>query len=178
MLDSPDSEIFVVSSDGVDFKLYEIMHEKFPYDSSACSHKFKSCAAKYLIALSVFNPQCVFISGPFKGGTNDSTMMKESGLLEKLMKIKKLCIVDGGFNFTAQAEKNCLSRPDRMDDSDLHNFKSRARLRQETFNRRLKHFDALSNTFRHKFDKHKAVFEAVVVIVQTQMDNGSPIYCV
>ena len=57
-------------------------------------------------------------------------------------------------------------------------FQIKARLRQEIFFRRLKHFDALSNTFSHKFRRHAIVFEAVLVIVQTQMDNGSPIYCV
>jgi hypothetical protein len=34
-------------------------------------------------------------------------------------------------------------------------------------------------TFRHGgMDEHKHVFEAVVVIVQYQMDNGSPIFAI
>ena len=94
-------------------------------------------------------------------------------MLDKLMKTKKLVIVDGGFSFKKKAEQNCLNRQDRMDDPELNSFKSRARLRQETFNRRLNHSDALSNTLRHKSDKYKAVFEAVIVMVQTQTDNGS-----
>jgi hypothetical protein len=31
-------------------------------------------------------------------------------------------------------------------------------------------------TFRHGFDKHGFALEAVVVIVQYQMGNGSPIF--
>jgi hypothetical protein len=66
-----------------------------------------------------------------------------------------------------------------MDSKALGNFKSRGRLRQETFNGRLKFFRSLSDTFRHGFDKHKLVFEAIVVIIQQyQMDNGSEIYAV
>ena len=95
-------------------------------------------------------------------------------MLEKLKKTKKVVIVDGGFSFKRKAEQNCLNRQDRMDDPELNSFKSRARLRQETFNRRLNHSDALSNTLRHKSDKYKAVFEAVIAIVQTQTNNGSP----
>ena len=76
-------------------------------------------------------------------------------MLEKLKKTKKVVIVDGGFSFKKKAEQNCLKRQGRI-------------------NRRLKHFDALSNTLRQKSDKHKAVFEAVIAIVQTQTNNGSP----
>ena len=45
-----------------------------------------------------------------------------------------------------------------------------------TFNGRLKIFASLANTFRHGAAKHKFVFEAIVTIVQYQMDNGSPIF--
>jgi hypothetical protein len=37
--------------------------------------------------------------------------------------------------------------PDDNDPQDLHNFTSRARLRQETFNRRLRCFEVLPHTF-------------------------------
>ena len=66
--------------------------------------------------------------------------------------------------------------PNTFDSKKLQNFKSRARLRQETFNGRLKYFSVLSETFRHSIAKHKLAFEAICVIVQYQMDNGSPIF--
>jgi hypothetical protein len=66
--------------------------------------------------------------------------------------------------------------PDNMDSKELNNFKSRARLRHETFNGRLKFFNSLTHTFKHGFDNHRFVIEAVVVTVQYQMDNGSPIF--
>jgi hypothetical protein len=75
-------------------------------------------------------------------------------------------------------KKELFSTPNPMDSKKLQNFKSRARLRQETFNGRLKTFCSLSALFQHGFNKHKFVVEAVVVIVQYQMDNGSPIFAV
>jgi hypothetical protein len=64
-----------------------------------------------------------------------------------------------------------------MGSKELEKFKSRAWLRHETFNGRLKCFGSLSpQRFRHGIDKHKFVFEAIVVTVQYQMDNVSPIF--
>jgi hypothetical protein len=63
-----------------------------------------------------------------------------------------------------------------MDSKELKKLKTRSRLRHESFNGRIKAFGILQNKFRHGFEKHGFALEAVVVIVQYQMDNGSPIY--
>ena len=178
-LDSKDTEYFAISSDGVDFKLWERQHELYPYDSKAMSHKFKSCAAKYIIALSVYEPKCVFIEGPFRGGKPDLEMFRESGLMQKLLDNGKVCIADRGFRSKIPSEQRCFALPDYMDaGKELGNTKSQIRLRQETWNGRLKHFGALGNTFTHGFVKHGITLRAVAVLVQYQMDNGSPIYAV
>ena len=132
---------------------------------------------KYEIAISIFTAQVVWINGPFRGGENDLNMLRAGDLLN-LIAEGKLIVADRGYKSSVAREAAKLSLPNPFDSKELNNFKSRARLRQETFNGRLKHFRALSDTFRHGFDKHKFVFEAVVVIVQYQMDNGSPIYSV
>lgn len=178
-LDIKSTEKFAISSDGVDFKLWERKHELYPYDSQAMSHKFKSCAAKYIIALSVYQPKCVFIEGPFRGGKPDLDMFRESGLMQKLIENEKVCIADRGFRSKIPREQDCFALPDYMDaGKELYKMKSRARLRQETWNGRLKHFGVLSQTFIHGFNKHGIVLRAVAVLVQYQMDNGSPIYSV
>jgi hypothetical protein len=46
----------------------------------------------------------------------------------------------------------------------------------ETFNSRLKNFHCLDDRFRHGIDKHKICFEAICVIVQYQLENGSPLF--
>ena len=102
-----------------------------------CSQKLKHCTWKYQIALAVHRPLCVGIYGPLRGGEDDKTMLENSGLLQKI-KAGKLLIVDGGYSNEANADK--LSWPNPQDSKKLQNFKSRARLRHETFNGRLKNF--------------------------------------
>ena len=44
-------------------------------------------------------------------------------------------------------------------------------------NGRLKNFKALNATFRHSIeDKHQAVFEAIIVIIQYELDHGIAIF--
>jgi hypothetical protein len=181
-LDETNTAVFGLSVDGTDFRMWEQKHPDLPRDPGQCSIKFKHSAAKYEIALSVFRAKCVHIAGPFRGGCHDLDMFRaEGGLKEKLKrnkKNKKRTLSDRGYRTTRVDEQGMFSYPDNMDSKALGNFKSRGRLRQETFNGRLKFFRSLSDTFRHGFDKHKFVFEAIVVIVQYQMDNGSEIYAV
>ena len=68
--------------------------------------------------------------------------------------------------------------PNEIDNQKLHNFKSCAWLQHEAFNGKLKKFSIMEQTFKHKFEKHKVAFEAVVVIVQFQMENGQPLFSV
>jgi hypothetical protein len=63
-----------------------------------------------------------------------------------------------------------------MDLPAVNNFKSRVRLRHESFNGRLKDFKALTDTFRHTREKQGVAVVAVVVIIQYQMDNGKPLF--
>jgi len=63
-------------------------------------------------------------------------------------------------------------------------MKGRALARHEKFNGQLKNFACLSEHFRHgndgaqMFDKHKMCFEALAVICQHQLENGSPLVVV
>jgi hypothetical protein len=74
-------------------------------------------------------------------------------------------------------EQRKLSLPNRLGNAEVEKLKSRARSRHESFNGRIKNFNVLYETYRHDIKiKHKLAFEAVVVTVQYQMDNGSPIF--
>jgi hypothetical protein len=76
-------------------------------------------------------------------------------------------------NFIAHFLADSLAEFLRIESSVLT---AAARLRQETSNGRLKFFEALQQTFRHHVDKQKLELEAICVIVQYQIDNGSPIF--
>jgi hypothetical protein len=174
-LNDPNSERFVVTIDGTDFRIWEKKHPTLPRDNGQCSKKFNHGAVKYEIAISIFTAKVVWISGPFRGGEHDMTILRKGGLLDKIAD-GKLGVADRGYKGEKAAWK--LSLPNAYDPKELNNFKSRSRLRQETFNGRLKFFNVLSETFRHGFEMHHLVFEAVVVTVQYKMDNGSPIFAV
>lgn len=176
---SQETERFIVSVDGTDFKIWEPKHPTLPIDRRYCSHKFNHAAVKYEIVLSVKQSKCVLINGPFRGGIHDLDMLRAvGGLKEKLSgAIGKKAIADRGYK-SSQLDEQFLSTPDRMDPAELYNFKSRVRVRQETFNGRLKKYESLQQTFRHGELKHKDVLEAVCVIVQYQMDNGSELFAV
>ena len=170
-LDNPNKEKFVYTIDGTDFRTWEKKHLTLNLDKKQCSKKFNHGAVKYEIAMSVYRPKCVWINGPFRGGLHDLEVFR-AGLKAK-MPAGKVAIVDRGYRTSEADEVGVFSYPDNMDSKELGNFKSRARLRHEGFNGRLKHFGSLCQTFCHGFDNHKFVFEAVVVIIQYQMDNGT-----
>ena len=130
--------------------------------------------------MAVFRPQVVWISGPYRGAEHDITIFREGGLKDKIAPGKKT-IADKGY-ITHLEEEKMIAWPNNLDSDELARFKSRARLRLETFNGRLKFFAILRDTFRHcshKTDKqHQLAFEAVCVTLQYQMENGSPVFAV
>ena len=71
---------------------------------------------------------------------------------------------------------NVLGIPNPSDSKQLRKFKRRAGARQETINARLKSFKCMSEKFRHTPNKHGLFFDAVIVILQFQMENGSPLF--
>jgi hypothetical protein len=178
--DSPHSEIFIVTVDGNNFCMWEKKHPHLLVDRREMSHKFNHGAVKYEVAMSVFDSKCVWMSGPHRGGKHDMMIFRE-GLKGKIRQDKKV-IVDRGYGRGCAAkrpDKRMLSQPNECDSKELNKFKSRARLRQENFNGRLKKYAVLENTFRHGEAKHKLVFEAFCVTVQYHiMNNGSQLYAI
>ena len=83
-------------------------------------------------------------------------------------------IADRGY----QGESALLTVPSSQDTDEVRYFKQRALSRHENFNGRLKNFDCLEERFRHSIKKHKCCFDAAAVIVQLQLENGSPLFVV
>lgn len=125
----------------------------------------------YEIAISVYTNALVWVNGPFPAGGHDITVFRSKGLKDKIPTGKK-GIADNGY----RGEVAILSTPNAHDPPELRKFKSRARARHESFNARLKSFRCLDVRFRHGVEKHRSVFEAVCVICQYQLENGSPLF--
>lgn len=191
LLDDPDLEVHRISVDGVDFKTWEIKHELYNKDNTNCSQKFNGCGLKYEVALACHASKVVWISGPDKPSTHDLTMMRKNGLFERIRQSRKKaeeagklshqlmkCNGDKAYRTSAPDEIGFMSTPNQADKPEVKELKVRIRMRQESFFGRLKKFRIMSDMYTHDTNKHKFVFYACCVIVQYQMDNGSPLFSV
>jgi hypothetical protein len=179
-LASPTGATFFGTIDCIDCKVPEPQHPTMNVDTKYCSVKMKHAALKYELVIAVQEPKVLSISGPFKGGTHDMTVFRAQTKQKMLEMPDKMLIADGiykpGQKAEHQNERNMFSIPSSTDPPELKTFKSRARCRHESFNGRIKNFNILSECFKNALDKHVIAFTAVCVIMQYQMDNGSPIF--
>jgi hypothetical protein len=175
------SEIVIVSVDGVHCTISE--PRQMP-SSKWYSHKSHGPALAYEIAIAVQENKIVHIHGPFPAGVPDLKIFRSPGGLKSKIPDGKLATADRGY----QGER-ALRLPNARDTELATSFKKRSQARHETFNARLKGFKILSTRFRHSHngrkeqgvtchDNHKAVFEAVCVLLQYDMENGHPLFAV
>jgi len=120
------------------------------------------------------------MNGPFLASVHDKKIFEDDrvdengeprGLKHKLRPGMR-AIADKGY----RGMPDKASCPNSRDTPEVRKFKGRARARQEAFNRKIKTFRCLEDKFRHAQKKHHLVFEAVVVICQYQLENGSPLF--
>jgi hypothetical protein len=175
------SEIVIVSVDGIHCTIVE--PRQFP-SSKWYSHKSHGPALAYEIAIAVQDNKIVHIHGPFPAGVPDLTIYRSPGGLKSKIPDGKLATADRGYR-----GEPALRLPNDRDSELAKSFKKRSQARHETFNSRLKSFKILSTRFRHSHngrkqqgvtchDNHKAVFEAVCVLLQYDMENGHPLFAV
>lgn len=183
-LSQPLSERFVASVDCVDCQYQEPQHPVYNIDRAYFSTKFGRAGLKYEIVLSINHEQCMSINGPFKAGKPDMAVFrtKTKQLLKAIREESgqaKMMIGDSKYRKGPDFadEEGLLAPPSSSDFPVLAKFKSRVRCRHETFNGRIKNFSFLSNRFKGSEALHGIAMRAICVIVQYQMDNGSPIFC-
>jgi hypothetical protein len=105
----------------------------------------------------------------FRGGKRDEPK-DPNALIFKIPQGKK-AIGDSAYSGEAGVGgKMSISRD--QDSNHLKTFKSRAKSRHETFNARLKTFEALDIPYRHSAVPHVSAFEAICVAVQYDMEHG------
>ena len=61
-------------------------------------------------------------------------------------------------------------------DPDTAEMQQRVRSRQETCNKRLKHWNILRAPYRHDVLAHQQVFGAIIVLTQLSLENGEPLF--
>ena len=165
--------IFTVSVDGTHCPIQEPYDPIKPRDTTYFSVKHGGVGLNYEVAIDIFEHRCVWMKGPYKASVHDMKIFKKKGLKDQIPAGKKV-IGDNGYKGKELA--HMISYPNSFDDYEVRKFKSRARCRHESFNSRLKNYGVLVERFRHPIHKHKAVFEAVLVICQLQLENGNPLF--
>lgn len=188
-MSDPHGPKFPLTVDGKDQQRWEVKHSKLNKDRRYYSHKFDGCALKWEIGVAVHIPQIVHLAGPFRGGKHDSSIYKgeedecdkelrlKLGVLEKYESLESK-IPDGKFGIADGCYEGGkkLALPCNGDSKELKKFKSRARCRHESVNGRMCKFNAIGHCFRHSIQKQKITFEAVAVLVQYHLDDGSPLF--
>ena len=81
---------------------------------------------------------------------------------------------DDGYIGEAPHQKKC---PMRVTNPETRKeMQGRLRSRQETVNRRFKEWGVLKQVFRHYAGNHASVLHAIVVLTQTVIDSGKPLF--
>ena len=146
--DNLPKEIFVLSVDGVHFKVMEMRQTP---DKNFKSVKLgRGAAVSYELALSIWAGKLVWINGPFPAGEIDLVIYKKQGGLKSKIPPGKRLIGDKIYLTKNTPE---ISGRNLYDNEKLGKFKERVKARHETFNRRLKSFNILDNRFRSKTDQ-------------------------
>jgi hypothetical protein len=162
--------VFLVSVDGIHCRVFEPTDGRWSKNPKYYSHKFQQSGLAYEVALSVFQNKCVSLNGPHPASVNDTTIFQNG--IRGMIPEGKRAVVDNGYKGLDPK----YSKPNPLDSPNLRHFKGRVRSRQECFNSRLKNFNCLEHNFRQGIQKHKVCFEAVAVICQYQLENGSPLF--
>jgi hypothetical protein len=158
---------FIISVDGTHCPIQEPQHDVLRINREYYSHKINRAALNYEVALSLFHDKIVWVSDPYPASTHDITVFRDN--LIHLIPPNKKVIGDKGYN--GLGEMN--GRTNQGDNEVVRRFKRRARCRQETVNSRIKSFRCLQVPFHHQLGFHRDVFNAVCIVVQYQLDNGS-----
>ena len=182
-VERPEASAFVGSIDCTDCRVWEPRaHHHMNIDKSYFSEKFNHAGYKYEIVLHLLKPKCMDIVGPEKASKHDMKVFRQKTKQRMLdMPAGKMLIADSiykvGKKPEHQDEIGMFAIPSSADPAELRRFKSRARARHESFNGRLKFFRFLKDIYNGTdMEKHGEAFRAICVIVQYQMDNGSPIF--
>lgn len=172
----PDDVAFPLAVDGTHCFIYEPLHENLPVDSTFYSHKGKTAAFAYQLAISTTESKILSLHGPYPAGAyNDKRMFVESGLQEYLVSRGKYAIADGGYEGLEG-----VAVPNRRYHNRVTNiYFRRQRARVERLMMYFKNYRILSTTFRVRVDrenKHGMVFRAVGAIAQVQLETTNPMF--
>jgi DDE superfamily endonuclease len=170
-LDDPQQHVpkWLLTVDGTHCPIEEPRSQP---DKKWFSHKLNHAAVSYEIGLDIIENKIVWTNGPFEAGKSDLLIFQEPGGLKSMIPHNYKIIGDMGY----AGEPQIISTKNALDSKEVKKFKQRARARHEAVNSFFKNFKILSDRYRHEFDTHKIVFEAVCVIVQYTLETNDSLF--
>jgi DDE superfamily endonuclease len=171
--DFDDEEVFLLTVDGVHCRIQEVRKDP---GAKWYDHKTHGPGLSYELGIAIRSNRLVWINGPFPASRHDITTFRSddnpgNGLKDSIPEGKR-AIGDSGYR--GEPTKVAVTR--EGDSDEVKRFKARAKARHETFNGRIKSFKILDTAFRHGFERHKTVFEAVCICVQYDIENGHGLF--
>jgi hypothetical protein len=171
-----EDEIFIVSVDGVHCRVQEVRKDP---SAKWFDHKSHGAGVTYELGIAIRSGNLVWIKGPFPASRHDVTMFRGDGEDDDPEQSLKSKIGEnqrgvGDSGYKGEPQKMSITRPG--DSAEVKKFKARVKSRHETFNARLKSFNALNTAFRHELSQHKQCFEAVCIAVQYDIEHGHPLF--
>ena len=157
----------LVSVDGTDFKVYE-------QGPAFSSHKFaKKSGLRYEIALCIQTGDIVWIHGPFECGKWPDISIFRDSLISHLDTAERV-EADDGYIGEAPLYVKCPKSFTNPKETEF--MQKRVRSRQETCNKRFKHFGILKQRYRHDLGDHGDAFRSCAVLTQLAIDSGEPLF--
>ena len=157
----------LLSADGTDIRIAK------KYAKDFWSYKFKKCGLRYEVALCIKTGYICWWNGPFQPGKYNDDMIFNMGLVGELEDGERV-ETDGGYRGSCPRYAKCPGTV--TSDPDTAEMQQRVRSRQETCNKRLKHWNILRAPYRHDVLAHQQVFGAIIVLTQLSLENGEPIF--
>ena len=155
-----------VTIDGVDC----LIQEPTPFSRGWYSHKFKHAGVRYILAVSLFSGEIMYLEGPFPCGHWSDVRIYRYNLKHHLH-IGEMVVADKGY----RGEPTCITPYDAYEPYVIY-LMSVARARHEGVNAMFKQFRILKDMYRHHLDKHSWVFKSVALLVQMKLIEGRGSY--
>ena len=170
----PDNfnETFIASVDGTVTTNNEPRDPNVRKNTKNFAKKANMAGRNHEIAIDLWTSRCIHAKMSDRGSVHDLTAMRQE-LIDKIP-VGKRVICDRGYTSFKNGEHLKMSFPNPLDAQAVKEFKKNARARHENFNKRLKDYKCLKETFIHGIEKEQACFNAVVVMVQHAIEDTGP----
>jgi hypothetical protein len=160
-----------MSIDGTDFRILQT--GKATTGNWFASNKYAGKSAlRYEIGVSVLGGDLVLIQGPYPAGLFTIIKIFNKVLRQFLETGKR---VKANNSHVGAANKiKCPNNP--RNPVENKGMQSRVRSCQETINRCFKTWGILNKVYCHDIRRHGVVFQAIAIITQLAIENGSPLF--